>query len=249
MKLTTDIIRPTLILMAITLVCVLLLSHVQRLAGPIIIQRAREKQEAALALVLPGYTVLASPKAVVDGAEFHYWEAERNEGNRTERGYAFITKDTGYGGNIEMLVGVDENGKVLGLSIISQSETPGLGDRCVEVADRETLVDYLRDGIPPRDFGDETRIPWFQNQFKGLDANSNIRMVKRGDWSPGMREDLLKMNAISALTGATITSSAVIRGLEAGMRRLKKAREAGRRAKPEGRNELLEGIRQRVVGA
>ena len=108
------------------------------------------------------------------------------------------------------MVGVDENGKVLGLSIISQSETPGLGDRCVEVADRETLWDHIRDGIPPRDFGDETRIPWFQNQFKGLNANSNIRMVRRGDWNPDMREDLLEMNAISALTGASITTSAVM---------------------------------------
>lgn len=225
MKLTTDILRPTLILTAITLVCVLLLSHVHRLAGPVIIKRAREKQEAALALVLPGFTVLGPRKAVVDGAAFTYWEAEKTADNGTVRGYAFIAKGTGYGGDIDMMAGVEENGKVLGLWVIGQSETPGLGDRCIEVADRETLWDHLRGGVPERDFSDETRIPWFLNQFKGLDANSAIRVEKRGDWSPAMREDLLEMNAISALTGATITSAAVVQGLEAGMSRLKKARE------------------------
>ncbi|MBN1495303.1 MAG: FMN-binding protein [Spirochaetes bacterium] len=226
MKIGRQIIRPTLVLTAITVASVFLLSHVERLAGPIIIKRARQKQEAALSLVLPGYIVLSSRTIAVDGVEFTYWEAEKKVENRTVRAYAFLTKGTGYGGDMVMMAGVDEKGEVLGLSIISQSETPGLGDRCLEVADRETLWDHLKGGIPERDFSDATRIPWFQNQFKGLDANEKIQIVKRGDWEPGMRDGLLEINAISAITGATITSAGVVRGLESGLDRLRRAREA-----------------------
>ena len=217
-------IKPALVLTAVVLVCFLAISYVQRLTSRQIIERIVEKQEAALSLVLPGFTVGAARKTDIDGKEFLYWEGEKMIDDKTVKGYAFMTKSPGYGGLVESMVGVDERGTILGLSIVNQSETPGLGERCVEVMNRGTLWDYIRGGIPVRDFSDETRIPWFQSQFKGLDANSKIRMLKRGDWNPGMREYFLQKNAISALTGATATSSAVIMSIEEGISRLKKAR-------------------------
>jgi Na+-translocating ferredoxin:NAD+ oxidoreductase RnfG subunit len=226
MKIITDIIRPVLVFTAVVLACVLLLSIVQGLTGPVTLRRAVEKRESSLSLVLPGFTVTASRKAIIEGADFSYWEAEKKEGTTTMRGFAFITKSAGYGGDVESMVGVDENGRVLGLSIINQSESPGTGGRCVEVAGRETLWERLSGGgIPESDLSEEMWVPWFQNQFKGLDANTTIGIVKLGDWTPGMRKTLIEKNAISALTGASITTAAVVRGIEAGMRRLKKARE------------------------
>jgi Na+-translocating ferredoxin:NAD+ oxidoreductase subunit G len=224
-----DIIKPTVILTAIALVCAFLLSHVQKLAVPAIFKRAKEKQEQALALVLPGFSVGAERKVALDGSAFTWWEGEKKANDpiardRTVKGYAFITRSPGYGGEIESMVGVDENGKITGLTIVVQTETPGLGARCVEVANRETLWDFFRDGVPLRDRGDEVRIPWFQKQFEGIDANRKIGFLRRGIWNPNMRESLLDKNAISAITGASITSTAVIEGIEKGMARLARAR-------------------------
>jgi len=124
------------------------------------------------------------------------------------------------------MVVVDEKGVILGLSIIQQAETPGLGDRCVEVAHRETLFDHIRGGIPNGDLPNEPLTPWFQNQFKVVDAGARISIARRGDWNPEMRESLLALNAVSALTGASITTEAVVRSVERGMALLVKARAA-----------------------
>ncbi len=227
-----DIVKPTVVLTAIALVCALLLSHVQKLTAPAILKRTKEKQVQALTLVLPGFTMGGEQKVLVDGVEFTWWEGEKKvdektvymTASKTVKGYAFITKKPGYSGDIESMVGVDENGKITGLTVISQTETPGLGARCVEVANRKTMWDLFRSGKPAKDFGDEARIPWFQKQFEGLDAKVKIGVLKLGVWNPGMRGSLIEKNAISAITGATITSSAVIAGIEAGMARLVKAR-------------------------
>lgn len=224
-----DIIKPTVILTAIALVCALLLSHAQKLTAPVIDRRVKEKQEQALSLVLPGYTVGPARKAMLDGAAFTWWEGEKKVNDpvvreKTVKGFAFITASPGYSGDIEAMVGVDENGIITGLTVISQTETPGLGARCVEVASRESLWDLFRDRIPVRDRGDEVQIPWFQKQFEGLTTKGKIGFMRRGVWNPNMRESLVEKNAISAITGATITSTAVIAGVERGVARLAKAR-------------------------
>jgi len=46
-----------------------------------------------------------------------------------EVGYAFMAVGKGYGGDIDVLVGLEDETTVKGITIISQSETPGLGSR------------------------------------------------------------------------------------------------------------------------
>ena len=46
----------------------------------------------------------------------------------TENSYAVKVQTTGFGGTIVMMVGVDKSGTVLGINIITQAETAGLGD-------------------------------------------------------------------------------------------------------------------------
>jgi electron transport complex protein RnfG len=43
--------------------------------------------------------------------------------------YAFIVTKDGYSGEIKLIMGVDQNGTILGVRVISHSETPGLGDK------------------------------------------------------------------------------------------------------------------------
>ena len=47
-------------------------------------------------------------------------------------GWAVIVGPRGYGGPIRMVVGLDRDGKVTGISIVAMNETPGLGTQIVE---------------------------------------------------------------------------------------------------------------------
>jgi Na+-translocating ferredoxin:NAD+ oxidoreductase subunit G len=47
-------------------------------------------------------------------------------------GTAYKVTQKGYGGTIEMIVGLDKRGRVLGVKILSMKETPGLGMRASE---------------------------------------------------------------------------------------------------------------------
>jgi electron transport complex protein RnfG len=47
-------------------------------------------------------------------------------------GYAIISYGKGYSGLIETLVGIDENCRITGIQVLSQTETPGLGDKVLE---------------------------------------------------------------------------------------------------------------------
>ena len=47
-------------------------------------------------------------------------------------GYAFLAVGKGYGGDIDILVGLEDETTIKGISIVSHSETPGLGSRITE---------------------------------------------------------------------------------------------------------------------
>ena len=49
--------------------------------------------------------------------------------NGTEIGFAFLAVGRGYGGNINILVGLESEKSIKSITIISQEETPGLGSR------------------------------------------------------------------------------------------------------------------------
>lgn len=52
--------------------------------------------------------------------------------NDTTIGYGFVAVGRGYGGEISILVGLENKTTVKGIVIISQDETPGLGTRVAE---------------------------------------------------------------------------------------------------------------------
>ena len=59
-----------------------------------------------------------------DGKDYTYYEGTAS-GDTI--GYVFKTSAKGYGGDIDLMVGIDTSGKVTGVSILSISETAGLG--------------------------------------------------------------------------------------------------------------------------
>lgn len=93
-------------------------------------------------------------------------------------GYAIKIAPKGYGGEVEVMVGVDSEGKVSGIMVGKNGETPGLG----------------KNATTPR----------FQEQFNMKNWTDGVKVIKNG--TP-------KDNEIVAIAGATITSSAVTKGV------------------------------------
>lgn len=220
------LIKPTLILTSIAFVASFALSHINKITKMRIEERVRQKKEEALLAVLPaalGYAIIEKDKkAVIDGKEFFYSIAEKTEGDKKIKAFAFECEKSGYSGVIKSLVAVDETLKVIGISIIQQSETPGLGARAREIASSETFFNHFfkRGNGASVDSGVQPVQSWFEMQFAGLDASKQIAILKKGEWrseNSDLKRELLEKNAVSSITGATITTRAVIAGIENGL--------------------------------
>lgn len=120
-----DIIKIGVILCAITAIAAGILAFVNGLTAPVIASNNEKKRDEAMAKVLPsteGYTKL---------------DAEGNDivteiYSAGDAGYVVLCEPKGYGGAISMVVGIDAEGKVSGVDITNQSETPGLGANCTK---------------------------------------------------------------------------------------------------------------------
>jgi electron transport complex protein RnfG len=95
-----------------------LLAGVNSITKPIIDQLKAEKTQRAITAVLPG------GGESVDFTDTTGLVAVAYKG---ENGYAFQVTPSGFDNTITMMVGVDFEGKVTGISIISHTETAGLG--------------------------------------------------------------------------------------------------------------------------
>ena len=61
--------------------------------------------------------------------------------NRKVTGVAYNVFGYGYAGKIVLMMGVDTNGKILGVRVLSHAETPGLGDK-IEVAKDDWIFSF-----------------------------------------------------------------------------------------------------------
>ncbi|MBR6620191.1 MAG: RnfABCDGE type electron transport complex subunit G [Clostridia bacterium] len=117
----SDILKPVAVLTLICIVTSALLAYTNSLTAPVI---------AALAVE----TEMNTRKEVLkDAAEFV--DSDLNgtayctgkDASGTTIGYVFTTAAKGYGGDVKIMVGVNADGTVAGVQILSLSETPGLG--------------------------------------------------------------------------------------------------------------------------
>ncbi|MEW6527087.1 MAG: FMN-binding protein [Spirochaetota bacterium] len=214
-----DIVKATIIISVIGFISAFSLSFMKKITQEPIAKQEQEKKLAALALVLPGYTVQQEKTVTVDGTSFTYWIATKEENRIVKKAWAFLADKKGYSGPVQSIVGVDESNTILGFTILSQNETPGLGARCVEVASNETFIDHFI----TKSVTSKEEVSWFQKQFIGLNAGKPIAIQKKGDWHKEMKDELLQHNAVTAITGATITTKAVTQSIEEGIQKLHKA--------------------------
>ncbi len=143
-------------------------------------------------------------------------------------GYAASGEAQGYSSKIKVMVGIDSNlEKIIGINILAQNETPGLGTKMTEVESSTTLwsliygkelksIDWNSDepwSIPPfiqpervKKFGlsknTKKNLPWFQEQFKRKTFNQLIVSKVKDE------------GKITAITGATISTKAVVNAVQ-----------------------------------
>ena len=112
------VLRLALTLLIITAVVAAVLAGVNSITAPAIATLKAQKTQEAIELVLPG-----------GGEEMADFPATAlvSKVYAGDAGYAVEVTPGGFDNTITMMVGVDTEGKVLGISIISHTETAGLG--------------------------------------------------------------------------------------------------------------------------
>ena len=176
------------ILMVICAIVAALLGVVNGVTADKIKAIQEQKLQASLEVVFPGaqfekipvteeLTALAASADAESGLEAIY--------SASTGGYAVEVTPTGFGGAIDMIVGIDAEGNVTGISVISHAETAGIGTKIAADKPNKNGVGVL-------------------SQFIGRSAGEgNLFTVNSGS------------NQVDAISGATVTTKAVTRGVNA----------------------------------
>ncbi len=166
-----DLVKLSIILFLISSISALLLAGVYNFTQPVIAKNEVLKEQNNIKVLMPNV------KAIEKNND--YYIIYSDTAKKDIVGYVFKTAGKGYGGKVVCNVGIDKNGDITGVVIISQAETPGLGSKIEEIKKGETE-------------------PYFLRQFKGK-SKDNIKF-----------DD----NKIQAISGATISSTAVLKAVQ-----------------------------------
>ncbi len=157
---------PVVFLAVLVLITVSLLVWVNSFTAPVVEALRQARIKSILEEIYPDLT-----RYEVENEVFIIYS------NDEVRGYAVLAGSNGYSGKISLLVGINTDGSIKDVSVISHTETPGLGSRITEKS--------------------------FTDQFKGLDTEE-IALSRDG-------------GKIDAITGATISSEAVVEAVQESM--------------------------------
>lgn len=188
-------IRFGLIMMLVGLVAAALLVGVRLFTQPRIEVHQRMEKQGALKVVLPEAEAFEPVKEEGNVIYYRGYASYRKE---KVVGYVFLSSGRGFSSVIRTLVGMESDGRITGIKILCQKETPGLGARVEEIKTKKTLFNALIGFFRREVLIEEEKLrPWFQEQFSGKELK-NLYVVKE---EPG--------DKIQAITGATISSKAV----------------------------------------
>lgn len=123
-----DMMRMGSFLFLIAAVAGVLLAFTESLTSPLIGENLLRKLEEARREVLPdAKTFLPAEFKEADGSTTTYVAGFKETGELS--GIVINAAPKGYAGPIEMVLGINQNGKLSGVKILSQKETPGLGTK------------------------------------------------------------------------------------------------------------------------
>lgn len=129
------------VLMIISMASGAVLAFSYEATNPKIQEQARQKLEQSVLTVIPGATKMEE----VQKEDMTIYIGLDEQGNK--KGISFTAIGSGFNGSIEIMVGYNPvEGELLGVQILSMSETPGLGARIKE----EAFTDQFK-GKPVQD--------------------------------------------------------------------------------------------------
>lgn len=133
----SDIIKPTVVLLIICLVASFLLAMTNKVTAPRIEELAKQTELKTRQEVLPA----AAEFEEIKQGDVDYCIGKNAQGSPV--GFVFITVTKGYGGDVKVMTGVTNEGKVAGIQILALSETAGLGMRAKEESFLKQFVDKV----------------------------------------------------------------------------------------------------------
>ena len=170
-----------IVLTIITALSGAVLSSWDSITKPKIEYHQLQALKAAISDVLPSYDNYEE-KDIIGNKVY----IGKIDGSTQPVGIAFKVDGSGFQGNISIMVGVDPSfASITGIKVLGQIETPGLETKIV--VDPSNKVNPF----------------WFPEQFGGVVLSPQIDVVKNSiPQNP---------NEVQAISGATITSKAVVR--------------------------------------
>ena len=123
-----EILIPTVALLIICLVATALLAGTNSITQEKIALNAVETEKASRMLVLPQGSGYGEVISLENGITYCVGTDESG----AEVGYVFTAGAKGYGGTVSIMVGIDMEGTITGVEILSHGETPGLGANAVK---------------------------------------------------------------------------------------------------------------------
>ena len=128
--------------------------------------------------------------------------------DQSSAGFAFVAKGPGFQGNIGMMVGVDAKmQRVLGMQVLEQSETPGLGAKIAEESFEAQFV-----SLEPKWADTISAASSEQADAESADVGQPALTVAEIPEFIGYVKNVApdEPHEIQAITGATISSVAVV---------------------------------------
>lgn len=174
------------VLLVISIVVAFLLAFTNFVTEEKINENTIKEQNAAKQEVLPAASEFEETEFSDDtGLVKAIFTGKDSSGNPV--GWCANVTPSGYGGELDIMVGISKDGTLSGMKVVSHSETAGLGAKASESS--------------------------FSSQFSGKKIDAPLAVIKSG--TP-------KENEIVAISGATITSSAVKDGVNAAIDAVKR---------------------------
>ena len=121
-----DILKLGVTLFAICAVAALVLGVTNNITAPVIEERNIQASNEARKTVLPEADEFKELEGMNSDIVLEVYEGIKDG---QVIGYTIKTSSKGYGGAIELMVGISKDGKITGVEIGNHSETPGLGSK------------------------------------------------------------------------------------------------------------------------
>ena len=163
-----------LCLSAVCLICSAVVGGAYAVTADPIAEAAKAKTTASIARVLPEFSAEPEQGSIeLNGAKYAYYKVPG-------AGCAIISATSGFGGVLTLMVGIAEDGTIHNTTVLSHSETPGLGAKC-------------------------TTDEHFMEQFRGFDPAAKTLAVKKD----GGDLDAITASTITSRAYALAVSNAV----------------------------------------